>query len=149
MTRSYVWHDSFIDMTHSHYTVVSHICDMTRAYVWNELFIDMTHSHRSWYCRLSYLEYMPYSKTTDQLSSKTKDNTQNTTQSSLNTSRLCRLRIRLRNINESSLKYESFSKKTHLYSRKTQSTHSCSKTKEHEVMFMPFQKRAISKTTKL
>jgi len=92
---------------------------------------------------------MPYSKTTDQLSSKTKDNTQNTTQSSLNTSRLCRLRIRLRNINESSLKYESYSKKTHLYSKKTHSTHSYSKTKEYEVMFMPFQKRAISKTTKL
>jgi len=72
-----------------------------------------------------------------------------TTQSSLNTSRLCRLRIRLRYINVPSLKYESYSKKTHLYSKKTHSTHSYSKTNEYEVMFMPFQKRAISKTTKL
>ena len=37
MTRSYVWHDSFICVTR-----LVHMCDMTHSYVWHDSFISVT-----------------------------------------------------------------------------------------------------------
>jgi len=62
MTRSYVWHDSFICVTW-----LVHMCDMTRSYVWHDSFIcvtwliHVTHSRNPlitrvpWLCWISHV----------------------------------------------------------------------------------------------